>query len=1025
MKPFLVGGPLLGSTTQNQPTNLASRTCFEPIVTPEITLDKHHQQQQPQRFILLPHDRYISVLAYNTGSCIASLVPLQDGEGDDDGDDDDTKVDKLIECVCLAKESRTEGTTVQDILNDDDTMDVDDNDAEENQGSLSAVEQTVEEIIVMVGCKDGTIREFNLQALGSLDKSAPVNCGPYVLSGPCFRPRRVIKVSKTEPIMYLTVPLLSSPNEEGILTYVVTRTKNVDQAALEEKKNGVSNVNVAVLRVLIPHFDGKEKTVSMLSKSDDGVQRKQPIDNIKCRVGKDKSKVFLNTAPFRMLSVSRPTKKNSTTTPGEAFFVILARANSIHVYYEQVQSPRRFAPMSFPIPTANPLTAISVSRNNTDIACGHQHGDIKVWNNILDTLESYHVTMAANEQQFGREMARSSTNKPKDPRKDLIISKVHWHSHPVASMVHDSGSSPMDPILYSGGEESVLVTWQNSRGTDRPVDVLPRIALGGIVHIACSDKTDTNPPHSILVYCEDNSLQLFQSHNKGRKWKLQGLACKSKEEDQLANSTSIAQDPRAFNSKDSPLVIVGLPEAPGLMQWYHPSKQRLVGSLEVAPFNRISRAEEDESPLPTPSITGHAFDENGRQLITLEETPSENIYVGAYERRNTEEHGIVSTIRFWSGTESTSTNNHSSYVLSAAMTYPHGPKNRVSALGMAKNGSIACTVSNDENAFRIWQKVVGGEDDQIKSSPSWTCRYKVTVPAGFSHLSTCRDGVAFSDDGSIVAIGFGNMVTLWDSEEARFLTTLRHLEDLKCNIDSVQFVKPGKLQDLLLIKSASGVSLQSPFKQNGSFRNWSWGIPEAAKGFTVTDSELIPNIECVAIAVFDSTKDQSRLLFIDAISGVPGVKTAASENTNIISGIEGCIRSICAISSSDMAATRDGSTAQPLSLFALTSSGELLNFTDTAEIDSLISSIGTEKATSDGPRLDIERGAVSKRRRVHSEAISSTDSISTKTASDVFGLSLMDESKSAPPLTAELPSLSSAFVRAFVGRRLARREESD
>lgn len=1012
MKQFLVGGPLLGNSQQSQQTDIVSWNQFEPVVTPEIALDK----QQPQRFILLPHDRHISVLAYNTGSCLASLVPFQDGE------EDNNEMHSLIESVCLAKQSRKVRTTVQDVL---DKMDVDEDEDSENE--VTEVDQVVEEIIVMVGCKDGTIREFNLQSLGDLDDSKPVNCGSYQISGPCCRPRRVIQVTKIEPIMHLAVPVVCT-QEEGILMYVVTRTKDLDKSALDEKK-AVSNVNVAVLRVLIPHFDGSA-SVSLLSKNDGGVRRKRHIDSIKCRVGKDKTKTFLNTSPFRLLSVSRPTK--NTKTPGDAVFLILARANAIHIYYEQLQSSRRFSPMSFPVSTTNPLSSISVSRNNIDIACGHYHGEIKVMNSILDTLENYHVTMAENEQLLGSEEARSSTNKPKDPRKDLIISRVHWHAHPVTSLVYDSGSSPMDPILYSGGEESVLVTWQNSRGTDRPVDVLPRVALGGIVHVVCADKTDSNPPNGILIYCEDNSLQLFESHNKGRKWKLQGLACKSKGEDHFMKATCIAEDPRAKGSKDSPLVIVGLPEAPGFIHWYDPSKQRLLGSLEVAPFNRISRTEEDESPLPMPSITNNAFSDDGSQLITLEETPTENIYVGAYERRKAEEHGIVSTIRFWSWNESASTDGQGPYALSAAMAYPHGPKNRVSALAMTKHGSMACTVSNDEKAFRLWHKVLGVEDDEAEnvSVPTWTCRYKVTIPAGFSHFSTSRDGVAFSDDGSVVAICFGNMVTLWDSEEARFLTTLRHLEDVSCDIDSVQFVKAGILQDLLLVKSASGVSLQSPFRQNASFRDWSWGIPSAAKGFLVTDTELINSHNCVAVAVFDSANNQSRLVFIDAVSGFPGVKTAASENTKVITGIDGCIQSMCATGSPERRSywgKNQSTRAQPLGLFALTSSGKLLKFTDGADGDSPVSTLDLNDEQSSGPRLDIDRGDLPKRQRVESTqvSLSGTDAASTKTAFGVFGLSLMEESKAAPPLTAELPALSTAFVRAFVGRSLARGEQSN
>jgi NET1-associated nuclear protein 1 (U3 small nucleolar RNA-associated protein 17) len=1004
MRQFLVGGPLLGTRQQRRPSLIASWNQFEPLITPEISLDK----QQPQRFILLPHDRYISVLAYNTGSRLASLVPFQDGE---EGSEENNI---LIESVCLTKHSRkVPKATVQDVLNE---MDID-KDGSNNEAILE-IDQIVDEIIVMVGCRDGTIREFSLEALSKLDDSKAVNCGPYQISGPCCRPRRVIRLSKKEPIIHLTVPV-SCNLGEGILTYVVTITKDLNESSSDDK-NAASTVNVSLLRVMLPHFDGST-SVSLLSKSEDGIKRKYQIDNIKCRVGKDKAKRFLDTVPFRLLSVARPTKDSKTL--GKSVFVVLARANGISIYYEDLQSSHRFSPMSFPMPPSNPLSAISISKNNADVTCGHYRGEIKVLNKILDALESYHIGMAQAERHFGSDEAKTSVSKPTDPRKALVTSKVHWHAHPVTSLVYDTTSSPIDPILYSGGEESVLVTWQTSRGTDRPTDVLPRLALGGIVHVACADRIDANPSNGVLVYCEDNSLQLFESHNKGRKWKLQGLACKEKVDHKLSKTTCIEGDPRAQGFNNSQLIIVGLSEAPGFMHWYDSSKQQLLGSLEVAPFNRISRTEDDDFPLPTPSITNHIFSDDGSQLVTLEETPTENLFIGSYERKGNEEYGIVSTIRFWSWRDSSATQGGAPYALSAAMTYPHGPKNRVSALTLTKDGSMACTISNDEKAFRVWHKVIADEEDD-ESLPTWTCRYKVTIPAGFSNFLTSRDGVAFSDDSSIIAIAFGSMVTLWDSVEARFLKSIRHLEDFTCPIDSIKFVKTGKLQDLLLIKSDLGVSLQSPFGNGANLKGWSWGLPPASKNVIVTDTALIRTHGCVAISVFDSTMGQSRLVFIDIISGKAGVNDNTSDNMATITGIDGCVQCMCAPGKPQKRSnweSDDSDRKVPLNLFTLTSSGALLKFTNGAD-DSPTFDWKVESKNS-GPRLDISRGDNSKHQRTEStqlEDLVDDEPVAKKAAVEIFGLSLMEANKATPPPTAELPALSTAFVRAFVGRGLSR-----
>ena len=82
IKQVLVGGPLLGSRQRNIPSDFAAWDQFEPIITPEIQLDQ--KGKHVQRFVLLPHSQHITVLAYQTGSRIASLVPFM---GDDESKD--------------------------------------------------------------------------------------------------------------------------------------------------------------------------------------------------------------------------------------------------------------------------------------------------------------------------------------------------------------------------------------------------------------------------------------------------------------------------------------------------------------------------------------------------------------------------------------------------------------------------------------------------------------------------------------------------------------------------------------------------------------------------------------------------------------------------------------------------------------------------------------------------------------------------------------------------------------------------
>ena len=126
------------------------------------------------------------------------------------------------------------------------------------------------------------------------------------------------------------------------------------------------------------------------------------------------------------------------------------------------------------------------------------------------------------EAQLKESNAPTTLKKPKHAVKGLISRKLHWHAHPVASMVFGGSAQGGDPMLYSGGDESVIATWQLSRGMSKPAEVLPRVALGGIVHMSCVHHS--GDPDSILLYCSDNSLHLFETHNQFLRWKVQGLA---------------------------------------------------------------------------------------------------------------------------------------------------------------------------------------------------------------------------------------------------------------------------------------------------------------------------------------------------------------------------------------------------------------------------------------------------------------------------------------------------------------------
>jgi hypothetical protein len=1019
---LMVGGQLVG----NRPELLAgakntvpSWDSFEPIITPEVLCE---QRKKPERYILMPHSRYITVLAYRTGSKIGTLVPKMKEDAWDD--------DVVIECVNLVKYQRKVGErTVQDVL---DRMDTDDDDEGEEP---MATTKTVEETLVMVGCRDGSVREFSLKDLGKpqshTEKQADL--GPFKVPGACFRPRRVIRVLKTDPIMHMTVPHLrtSQVRKDGIVMYITARRREDEEKETSTKRDKAKHASfgIEVLRVLLPHFQESKTDIKLCSYKDS----MRSLDKFKSTISLNKKKKFTNTLPFTMVSVASGLSGTTdmATKQNCSIFVVLAKANDITVYYDQLYSSQVFPPMSISMPSNNPLTVASISLNKVDITCGHCRGNIRVLNNILSDIEIYHHAVKSAKQLNGDKKALKALNLPADPRKNIITSRVHWHALPVTSIVYDSMSYPMDPLLYSGGDESVLVTWQISQGRDRPVHVHPRLALGGIIHLSSSDVCDDKPTNGILVYCEDNTLQLLESHNKGLLWKVQGLASAHNE----SIPASLQTDPRSDGHRNSQLVLTGLAQAPGYIHWFDPVRERLASSLEVVPFNRISKNEPEDRPLPVPSVTGHVFSKNGDDLITVDESQTENVYIGAKEDPlKGDEYGTVSTIRFWKWNDTSSVKGDSTppYHEIASMTYPHGPKNRISAIDMSQDGTYACTISCSEKAFRVWQKSQSGK------SMSWACRYKVKIPAGFSNCPTTRNGLTFSDDNSLLVIAFGKTGTIWDTDGARLLTTFDHSQGTT-GIELVKFISPGLHQDLLLIRSKSCVSVRSPYGPYGSskaFQGWSWSVPETQKGYEVMAVEFIESHECVAIAVYSAVDDRSRVILIDVNTGM-GMAGTTKSSLTLIENIDGCISSLCAVGKERIKSNWDnasrsqsGKKKSLLTFYALTKSGDLILLTeDVSHYHSTVTK-HAEPNEPTGPRLEVASSEDNGRKRQRTYSLSGPSSLSEellrpkKLALDIFGFGTGNDSTLVPS-TSELPSLSANFVKTLVGRNLRKSYQND
>jgi NET1-associated nuclear protein 1 (U3 small nucleolar RNA-associated protein 17) len=591
------------------------------------------------------------------------------------------------------------------------------------------------------------------------------------------------------------------------------------------------------------------------------------------------------------------------------------------------------------------------------------------------------------------------------------VRTVHWHAHPVATLAFESAD-----VLHSAGEESVLVTWQLSRGMDRPAAVLPRMALSGISHVVVPAAA---PPGLLLVHTADNALHLLEAHNRSLLWKVQGLAAgEARGAPLTAQHPVMHADPRHESS--GLLALTGLSGAPGLVHWYDPAEQRVVQSLEVAPYNRVSRTDVGDHPMPTPVVTHAAWSQSGEQLVTVDRVPTENLSEGTPETfPGGASFGVVTTIRFWSRAAASD-----SYDLVAAMTHPHGRDHHVSALAISDDGNYACTVSNDERAFRLWRRVQRTEEEEEEEQEGgarrkttvWTCRCRVTTPAGFSNFPTGRRAVAFSADASVLAVAHGNMVTLWDHHEVTLLSSLRR--DDPSPIDSVQFLCSDTLADALLTCSSTSVAMQSPYGVRGPANfGWTWTLPAGAKHFEVCLAEFVPGNELAAIVLYDEEKNESRVVLVNALTGEPCKLQGAA---GVMDEIPGKVVSVAATKS------KRSSGTPPVSLFALSSSGELIALhnreagSDTSVTPAIEPTMELLPAL---PLLQVSGDAGRKRGLSILDIHSVEETPSKKLSLEHFGSFAGDEGPPSVLKSTELPQLRGAFSRSFLGRHLMRRDE--
>ncbi|CAL8388844.1 unnamed protein product [Gadus morhua 'NCC'] len=306
--------------------------------------------------------------------------------------------------------------------------------------------------------------------------------------------------------------------------------------------------------------------------------------------------------------------------------------------------------------------------------------------------------------------------------KEYTFSTVHWHHSGVNALCF----TPEGTNLLSGGLESVLVQWRY--GQEGQKDFLPRLG-SSIKEIVVS------PDGSLFCTSHtDNKITVIKNCTKVSAV-IQGLVHGD------GVKTALMVDPRT-----KALVLNG---KPGHLQFYSLQRDQQLYNLDIVQQEYINQSNLDQF-----EVVKAALDSRGSWLATVEQRSAKEVEI---------------SLKLWAFDEHTQ-----SFVLNTTISAPHdGPISEICFSPSSQNSTTLVSVSLDGH-FKAWQLTQPDPSDDEEAS--WSCDF---VGDYHSLEPKC---CCFSADGSLLAVSFKEVVTVWSPASWDLLTTLSQ--------------PPGAIQDL-------------------------------------------------------------------------------------------------------------------------------------------------------------------------------------------------------------------------------------
>lgn len=413
------------------------------------------------------------------------------------------------------------------------------------------------------------------------------------------------------------------------------------------------------------------------------------------------------------------------------------------------------------------ISCIAVHPKQHFIATGDDVGEIIFWyvfSHAADVSDGSNGKLARSSSKGNVRASKSKEDVDgahkggSKIRDDPVTTAVHWHAHRVGAITFDSSGAHM----YSGGQEMVLVIWQLESGKK---DWLPRLTAPIIGMSHTPDET------LLAIRCSDNTIQLLNSRSRLLQVSVEGvnLATPYLDRSKLAGTPAVVQAVLREHRRSQRLVT-GLVLEPrsqafvfnatdGQLQFFSAQEDKHVYKHQVGPRTTVKSF--SDIRIADTVVTHVAFSRSGDWMVTVD---ARDDSLGQ------------TSLKFWFWDRV-----KSQYEINT--TYSVNKAERIRAISYHPKKEKVVVVSAD-GKFRVWSVRQNRTETPTESNTRKVgAAPRVEILEGVAKWRWAEESVAsyrslqpraasYSTDGSLLAIAYQHIVTLWSPDNNTMLTTL-------------------------------------------------------------------------------------------------------------------------------------------------------------------------------------------------------------------------------------------------------------